>query len=80
VRKELPFAKPTRGLIPKDRPKDRLSQFFELRRAFYHCSDLMKELESDQDPELIAPIFARASTRLSKAANAFADLPPEADK
>lgn len=71
--KSLPFERPAAGLIPKDRPKDRLAQFFEVRRAFYHCLDLMKELESAHDVELVAPIFARASRRLSLAAEEFSE-------
>ena len=66
------FAKPEPGLIPLERPKDRLAQFFELRRGFYHCAELMKEMESGHDPERVAPIFARASNRLAKAAEEFA--------
>ena len=74
--RSIPFARPRRGLIPQERPTDRLAQFFEVRSAFYHCLDLMKELESG-DPELVAPIFARAAKRLALAADEFADLPPE---
>lgn len=70
--KALPFERPAAGLVPAERPKDRLSQFFEVRRAFYHCQTLIKELESAHDPELVAPIFARASRRLSVAADEFA--------
>jgi hypothetical protein len=75
VADRLPFAKPTRGLVPRDRPGNRLAQFFELRRAFYHCADLMKELEQAHDPEMIAPMFARAAARFSLAAQEFADVP-----
>jgi hypothetical protein len=75
--RKLQFAKPVRGLIPAGRPRDRLAQFFEMRRAFYHCGDLMKEMEGAPDPESIAPVFARAVSRLALAATEFADILPE---
>ena len=68
----LRFAKPNPGLMPAERPRDKLGQFFELRRAFYHCQELMKELEQQQDRGLIAPILERATGRLALAAQDFA--------
>ena len=74
--KPLAFAKPRPGLIPRERPTERLAQFFELRRAFYHCQELIKELEQQQDRESIAPILARATARLADAAHDFAEGEP----
>ena len=71
--RKLGFAKPEPGLIDAERPKDRLCQFIELRRSFYHCQELMKELEQSHDPETVAPIFARAAKRMFIAADEFAE-------
>jgi hypothetical protein len=71
--KNLPFERPAPGLAPTERPKDRLAQFIEVRRAFYHCKDLMKELEGAHDVEMVAPIFARAARRLALAAGEFSE-------
>ncbi len=74
--KGIPFARPERGLMPRAASASKLTQFFEMRRALYHCADLMKEMESCHDPETIAPLFSRACNRLALSADCFSGPGP----